>query len=131
MIINNKNAMILQKHELPSDARHFNVDATGSGFIVFQISYKYNLDDSVKFPRFVLKHNIENTSNKEFLHLSACVKFVADAESKKSNMAVVEVTLPSGFTFDSDHLNDLLKTSRVKVGFFFKFSDKIFFLNKI
>jgi CD109 antigen len=113
--INAGNSLILQKHELSPDARSFEVTATGKGFSILQISYRYNLDDSGKYPRFVLNPKIQETSNKEFLHLSVCTNFVPDAQTEKSNMAVMEVTLPSGFTFDSDHLPDLLATERVKV----------------
>ena len=113
--INAGNSLILQKYELSSDARNFEVSASGRGFSILQISYRYNLDDSGKYPRFVLNPKLESTSNKEFLHLSVCTNFVPDAQTEKSNMAVMEVTLPSGFTFDSDHLPDLLATERVKV----------------
>lgn len=115
--INSANSLILQKHELSPDARHFEVTASGRGFSILQISYRYNIDDSGKYPRFTLAPKIGEASNKEFLHLSVCTKFVPDSQAQKSNMAVMEVTLPSGFTFDSDHLPDLLSTKRVKVSF--------------
>lgn len=115
--INSANSLILQKHELSPNARHFEVSANGNGFSILQISYRYNIDDSGKYPRFTLNPKIGEASNKEFLHLTVCTKFVADSQADKSNMAVMEVTLPSGFTFDSDHLPDLLSTERVKVKF--------------
>lgn len=123
--VNNANAMILQKFDLSPSDRHFEVSASGRGFCIFQISYRYNVDDSAKFPRFNLHPVIEKSSNKEFLHLTVGTNFVADMQNDKSNMAVMEITLPSGFTFDSDHLPDLLKSSRVKVKFL------IYFLNLI
>lgn len=113
--VNSANAMILQKFDLPSSSRHFEVSAKGRGFSIFQISYRYNLDDAGKCPRFNLTPVIEKSSNKEFLHLSVGTTFVPDVQADKSNMAVMEVTLPSGFTFDSDHLADLLASPRVKV----------------
>ncbi|KAG5667283.1 hypothetical protein PVAND_015269 [Polypedilum vanderplanki] len=114
MTLNAGNALVLQKQELSSNERHFEVEATGKGFSILQISYKYNIDDSGKFPRFTLKPKVEEPSNKEFLQLSVCTSFVPDAQAEKSNMAVMEVTLPSGFTFDSDSLAELLATDRVK-----------------
>lgn len=113
--VNNSNVMILQKFDLTAKDRKFEVSAKGQGFCIFQISYRYNLDDSEKEPRFNLNPVIEKASNKEFLHLSIGTNFVADIQNDKSNMAVMEVTLPSGFTFDSDYLSELLKSPRVKV----------------
>jgi CD109 antigen len=116
--VNFENAFVLQKFEMASNARHFDVSASGKGFGILQISYKYNLNHAEKFPRFVLEPKVEPTSNKEFLHLSVCINFVPDEQAEKSNMAVMEVSLPSGFTFDNDHKQELLKTERVKVQFY-------------
>lgn len=115
--VNTVNSLILQKHELPSNARHFEVSATGKGFSIVQISYRYNLDNSGKFPRFKLNQTIDPTSNKEFLHLHVCTNFVPDPQTQRSNMAVMEVTLPSGFTFDNDNLPELMAIEKVKVSF--------------
>ena len=113
--VNSVNSLVLQKHELSPEARHFEVTATGKGFSILQISHRYNLDISGKSPRFILNPIVNSTSSKEFLHLSVGAKFVPDAQTKQSNMAVMEVTLPSGFTFDSDHMSELLATTKVKV----------------
>lgn len=117
--VTNSNALVLQKCELSSEDRKFEVTAKGNGFCIFQISYRYNLDDAGKYPRFNLNPMIQKTSNKEFLHLTVATNFVPDSSSEKSNMAVMEVTLPSGFTFDSDYLPILLKSERVKVSTFY------------
>ena len=113
--VNSANSLVLQKHEISSDARHFEVTATGKGFSILQISYRYNLDISGQSPRFILNPVVKSTSNKGFLHISVGAKFVPDAQTATSNMAVMEVTLPSGFTFDNDHMSELLATTKVKV----------------
>ncbi|XP_070505052.1 CD109 antigen-like [Chironomus tepperi] len=112
--VNSDNSLILQKYELPSKARHFEVSATGKGFSILQISYKYNLDNSGKYPRFVLNPKVDESSNKEYLDLHVCTNFVPDSQTARSNMAVMEVSLPSGFTFDNDHLSELMATENVK-----------------
>lgn len=117
--VNDENSLILQKLELPADARHFEVSATGRGFSILQISYQYNLDNSTLFPQFQLTPTVDGTSNKEFLHLHVCTKFVPNSQVERSNMAVMEVSLPSGFTFDSDHLPELMATDSVKVSYHF------------
>lgn len=113
--VNTENSLVLQKHELSPDARHFQVSATGKGFSILQISYKYNLDNSGKFPRFKLNPVVDDASNKGFLLLNVGATFIADELLQQSNMAVMEVTLPSGFTFDNDHMSELLATEKVKV----------------
>ncbi|CAH1734421.1 unnamed protein product [Chironomus riparius] len=112
--VNSANSLVLQKHEISSEARHFEVSATGKGFSILQISYRYNLDISGQSPRFILNPVVMSTSNKGFLHISVGAKFVPDAQTATSNMAVMEVTLPSGFTFDNDHMSELLATTKVK-----------------
>lgn len=115
--VNDANSLILQKFEVPSSCRHFEVSAKGNGFSILQVSYRYNLDDAGKFPKFEIDPKVEAVSTKEVLNLSVGLIFIADAQNKKSNMAVMEVTLPSGFIFDTDSLEELLRTARVKVRF--------------
>lgn len=116
MNVNAANALILQKYELPSNSREFEITATGKGFTILQLSYKYNMNVTGAWPRFVLDPQVnQGLSNKDFLHLTVCTSFVPDAQNEKSNMAVMEVAFPSGFTFDSDTLPFLKSTERVKV----------------
>lgn len=112
--VNAANSMILQKYELPPAARDFDVTATGKGFSILQLSYKYNVKDSGEWPRFVLEPEVSSDSNKDFLQLTVCTSFVPDDTAEKSNMAVMEVTFPSGFTFDTDSTPELKHTEKVK-----------------
>jgi len=113
--VNSENSLVLQKFELPSNSRHFDITANGKGSCLLQIAYRYNIDNAKKRPRFTLEPKIGSASHKEYLDLTVCTKFVPDNFATKSNMAVMEVTLPSGFTFDTDHMKDLKATRRVKV----------------
>lgn len=128
-----ENALILQKHELPSTSRDIEVSAQGQGFGVLQIAYQYNVNINDEWPRFILRTEVHGNSNKEFLHLVVCTRFVPDEMADKSNMAVMEVSLPSGFTFDTDSLPELAATEKVRVSAL-KYSilnfssDKSFFL---
>uniref|UniRef100_A0A182PLQ3 CD109 antigen n=1 Tax=Anopheles epiroticus TaxID=199890 RepID=A0A182PLQ3_9DIPT len=107
MSVNADNAMILQKFELPAAARNIEIQATGSGFAVVQLSYKYNMNVTGEWPRFVLDPQVNANSNPDYLHLSVCASFVPSAGQNVSNMAVMEVGFPSGFTADSDTLPSL------------------------
>jgi CD109 antigen len=122
--INEQNALILQKHEIPSNAREFHVTAKGNGFSILQMSYRYNVNETGEWPRFTIEPKVHENSNKEFLHLIVCTSFVPDDTADKSNMAVMEVSLPSGFTFDTDSLDELKRTEKVKVRKLHDISDK-------
>lgn len=118
MNVNSGNALVLQKFELPAAARHFDIEAAGNGMSLLQISYRYNVYDSVKKPRFTLRNQTESDSNADYLHMSVCTSFIPDASTNISNMAVMEVSLPSGFTYDTEHKCELENSQNVKVRFF-------------
>lgn len=115
MSVNPGNTLILQKYDLPSNTKEVNITATGRGFALLQVSYQYNLNVTGAWPRFVLDPQVNKNSNKDFLHLTVCTSFVPDNFTEKSNMAVMEVSFPSGFTFDIDTIPFLRDTQKVKV----------------
>nr|CAD7424613.1 unnamed protein product [Timema monikensis] len=113
MKVNRGNAMILQKQELPSKVRAINITASGTGFAVVQVSYRYNVNVTGAWPLFTLDPQVDKNSDSNHLQLSICSGFV-DSKANESNMAVMEVTLPSGFTVDSDSLPSLQVSENVK-----------------
>ncbi|XP_078044261.1 thioester-containing protein 1 allele R1 isoform X3 [Augochlora pura] len=114
MNINSDNSMILQKHGLPRKTRSVNVTATGSGFALVQISFQYNLNVTGAWPLFTLDPQVDKNSNANHLQLSICSGFVPTKEANESNMVVMEVSLPSGFTADRDSLPSLEVSQNVK-----------------
>ncbi|KAK0179673.1 hypothetical protein PV327_005405 [Microctonus hyperodae] len=114
MNINAANAMILQKHILPRKTRIVNVTATGSGFALIQASSHYNVNVTGAWPLFTLDPQVDRNSNENHLQLSICSGFVPTREANESNMAVMEVNLPSGFTVDKDSLPSLEVSQNVK-----------------
>ncbi|XP_058450670.1 thioester-containing protein 1 allele R1-like isoform X2 [Malaya genurostris] len=114
MTVNSDNKMILQKFELPSNARKIDIKATGRGFAVVSLSYKYNMNVTGEWPRFVLDPQVNKNSNQDYLHLSVCTSFVPATGQNSSNMAVMEVGFPSGFTADSDTLPSLENMDYIK-----------------
>ncbi|XP_068084683.1 CD109 antigen isoform X2 [Anabrus simplex] len=112
--INKGNSMILQKQEIPSKVRELEISATGSGFAVVQVSYRYNVNVTGAWPRFTLDPQVDKNSDSNHLQLTICSGFVGSQETNESNMAVMEVTLPSGFTVDSDALPSLRVSQNVK-----------------
>lgn len=114
MNINLANAMILQKHVLPRKTRVVNITATGTGFAIIQVSSHYNLNVTGAYPLFRLDPQVDRNSNDNHLQLSICSAFVPTRDANESNMAVMEVNLPSGFTVDRDSLPSLEVSQNVK-----------------
>uniref|UniRef100_A0A0A9YF98 CD109 antigen n=4 Tax=Lygus hesperus TaxID=30085 RepID=A0A0A9YF98_LYGHE len=110
--LNQDNAMVLQKAELHSKkVRTITVDAKGTGLGIVHISYRYNVNKKGDFPLFNLAPKVEEASTKDHLILAVTLSF---AGGKESNMAVMEVTLPSGFTIDDEGLKALKMTDKIK-----------------
>uniref|UniRef100_A0A0A9X507 CD109 antigen n=1 Tax=Lygus hesperus TaxID=30085 RepID=A0A0A9X507_LYGHE len=110
--VNDENSLLYQKAELPSrKVRQVSIDAKGTGFAVVQISYRYNVNKKGAVPAFKLNIQTDDSSTKDHLLLNICASYTA---GKESNMAVMEVTLPSGFTIDEDGIKALRVTPRVK-----------------
>ncbi|XP_021920080.1 CD109 antigen-like isoform X2 [Zootermopsis nevadensis] len=114
MKVTRANSMILQKQELPGKVRNIDISASGSGFAVVQVSYHYNLNVTGAWPLFTLDPQVDKNSDSNHLQLSICSGFVGAQGVNESNMAVMEVTLPSGFTVDSDTLPSLQMSQNVK-----------------
>ncbi|XP_066596179.1 CD109 antigen-like isoform X2 [Prorops nasuta] len=112
--INSGNVMILQKHLLPKKTRLVNITASGTGFALVQVSSQYNLNVTGAWPLFTLDPQVDKNSNANHLQLSICSGFVPTKEANESNMAVMEVSLPSGFTVDRDTLPSLEVSQNVK-----------------
>lgn len=49
------------------------------------------------------------------LNLMVCTEFVPLGDEKVSNMAVMEISLPSGYTADSDSFDKIKEIESVKV----------------
>lgn len=113
--VNQSNMLTLQKFEMPSKARKFSIKAKGRGMAILEIAYRYNLACITEFPRFKINQTVTMKDNNQHLNLQVCANFMPDTKANKSNMALMEVSLPSGFTFAGDTLMRLTMTKDVKV----------------
>ncbi|KAE8748691.1 Thioester-containing protein [Frankliniella occidentalis] len=114
MVVNSKTSMVFQKEELPRHVREVEVAADGAGFALAQVSWSFNEDTVGKHPLFNLKVDVDNNTATNLLALRVCSSFIGGRWGNESNMAVVEVTLPSGFTADEDALSDLKANALVR-----------------
>lgn len=112
LTIDSRNALILQKLELPSDLKWVEIEATGYGTAVVQVSWEYNLMVTSEEPAFYLNPQLDKTSTESYMQLSICTHY--RGEGNATNMAVMEVGLPSGYVFDYDTLSSIHRTNDVR-----------------
>ncbi|XP_073826156.1 thioester-containing protein 3 [Musca autumnalis] len=113
--VNAENSLVLQTIELPNNLKNLTVSATGNGLALAQVTYRYNTNVTSAWPRFVLDPTVNRNSHSDYLHLSACASFIpAEGDANRSNMAVMEIYLPSGFVVDTDTLPTLESSERIK-----------------
>ncbi|KRT80931.1 hypothetical protein AMK59_6126 [Oryctes borbonicus] len=114
--INKNTAIIVQEAKLRNDARVINITAEGKGIALVKVNYQYNMNVTGPWPMFTLDPQIDKNSNEHHLQLSICTAFVSRnlSENSVSNMAVMEVNLPSGFTVDVDSLPSLEVSQNVQ-----------------
>ncbi|CAG9853917.1 unnamed protein product [Phyllotreta striolata] len=115
--LNRNNIMILQSMKiLDKTTREVNITAQGNGLAVFKVSYQYNSNVTGPWPMFTLDPQVDKNSNNHHLQISICISFVSEnlTHTNSSNMAVMEVNLPSGFTADTDALPSLELSENVQ-----------------
>lgn len=101
--------------ELPSTCRSFVFSATGTGKALFNIWHSYHTNAPQNSSFFKLRSKVLGNENSKIFFLTVCVKLVATEDGdSKSDMAVMEIALPSGFVYDSD-ATTFLKEKGVKV----------------
>ncbi|KAI8125171.1 CD109 antigen [Lucilia cuprina] len=114
--VDKENSLILQTHVLPKSSRQITLEANGEGSSLVQLSYRYNLANKDDKPSFSIKHTIQSTDYPSLLQMDVCTEFVPGANSdlKESNMAIMEIYLPSGFTADADKFDAIRQAKQVQ-----------------
>ncbi|KAH8281352.1 hypothetical protein KR054_000019 [Drosophila jambulina] len=114
--VNPENSLVLQTHVLPKSTRKVDFTAKGSGSAMVQFSYRYNLAEKEKKPSFKVTPTVKDSPN-QLLVVDICAEYIPPEEGDKdkdSNMAVMEIALPSGFVGDADSLGKIEAVDRVK-----------------
>ncbi|XP_064546524.1 CD109 antigen isoform X1 [Drosophila montana] len=114
--VNPENSLVLQSHVLPKSTRNVNFTAKGQGSAMVQLSYRYNLAEKDKKPSFKVTPTVKDTPLQQ-LTLEVCAEYVPlemSDQQKDSNMAVMEITLPSGYVGDTDSFDKIQAVDRVK-----------------
>lgn len=109
------------------------ISAVGSGFSIIQVSTSYNLNVTGEWPLFTLDPQLFKNANQNRMQLTICSRYQLNPLSnyslkfhlkligidfsfvgEESNMAVMEISLPSGYVMDEDSLPSLRATKVVK-----------------
>ena len=109
--ITKANALVQQQVLLNDNSSWVQVQASGTGVAVIQVSWQYNLLVSAEEPAFFLNPILDRSSTINYLQLSICTFYKA---GEASNMAVVEVELPSGYVADAEALPGLKRHKSIK-----------------
>ncbi|KAG0723946.1 CD109 antigen [Chionoecetes opilio] len=110
--VNAGNAMMLQRVELPSDTEKVELSATGSGVAVVQVTYHYNLKVTGPKPPSPWTHSLTLLTPTPIASDSPPV---LGTPGNMSNMAVMDVSLPSGYIVDNDLIPGLYDYEGVKL----------------
>ncbi|XP_030384731.1 C3 and PZP-like alpha-2-macroglobulin domain-containing protein 8 isoform X2 [Scaptodrosophila lebanonensis] len=113
-----ENALVLQTHVLPKTTRQVNFTAKGQGSAMVQLSSRYNIVQKDKKSSFKVKPTVKTqNSQSQQLTLEVCAEYVPleeNDQSLDSNMAVMEINLPSGYISDVDSFPQIEAIDRVK-----------------
>lgn len=111
--IDESNRLNLQDFELPSVTRRIGVNANGTGIALLNVWSSYSTKSETSVEAFSIIPKLLYSKHDGIFYLKACVS--STRESSKSSMAVMEITLPSGYVYDSDLTDELIKKFGVKV----------------
>ncbi|EAT47037.1 AAEL001794-PA, partial [Aedes aegypti] len=104
--VDRHNAFNIQELDIPNNIRKMRVEVVGIGNGYFQVAYQYYQNIQVAKPSFSLTIDQLNTTTEHMQQLDVCVKYIPKEAYQKSNMALVEIFLPSGLVADSDAITD-------------------------
>lgn len=96
---------------MPND-KNIHINASGKGFALLELGYRYHIDAPETEAAFTLKPNVK-LMDAEHMSLEIITAYQPPNGKdlvKQSNMVVLETTLPSGFVVNADVLNGLKST---------------------
>lgn len=90
LYVKTTNALVLQTIELPSDTTSVQLTATGHGFAVFQLSYRYNIIEASTYAFTLTPKVVSMTAGR--LDLKVCSRFVENnSQMKNTHPKIVQL----------------------------------------
>lgn len=99
------NLEITKYVELPSTDRQFNISATGEGSAYVNIFSEYKIKTNTTESKITL--------NLKTIKTSSGIKLEIQVKGPTTNMAVIDVEIPSGFEYKQHSLNDEIKVKYI------------------
>ncbi|XP_011212289.2 CD109 antigen [Bactrocera dorsalis] len=106
------NGLLTQTVELPQKTLSVDLSAKGTGAALVQVAYQYNVFEKEKLPAFKIDTVINKEAPAFKLDMEVCVQYIGDGEA--SNMALLEVSLASGFVADEESFSQIEAVNRVR-----------------
>ncbi|CAO1404502.1 unnamed protein product [Diamesa hyperborea] len=138
--INDDNIAVLQSIDIPNAWGTVKVQAKGAGYAILQMSVQYNVDiqeyqtkpPAKSFDLFTKA--IFHGRNQSHITYLSCQSWTNQNESIRSGMAVLDVTIPTGYIIQQQKLDSYILSKRVrnlqrakytekKVSFYFDYLD--------
>jgi len=114
MEIKADSSTLLQRRILVPETKEIQLRASGGGIGLVQVGYQFNIAVNGAWPSFVVNPLVFKATSPNQLKVSVCTNYIQEGSATSSNMAVMEVNLPSGFTIDKDSLPALRRFKGVK-----------------
>ena len=115
--IGHENQFVPKSIDLPSNTTSVSIMANGTGIAALDIWWKFNLRTEKISKNFEVKVEVDSNSSEQAIMLKACTSFIPDANQTVSEIAVMEVALPSGFEFN-EQSKKLLEEAGLTVKFY-------------
>uniref|UniRef100_A0A1I8MSQ9 TEP1-F n=1 Tax=Musca domestica TaxID=7370 RepID=A0A1I8MSQ9_MUSDO len=115
IVVDSNNVMILQTEELPRNTRAVEIEASGQGNSLLQLSYHYYVVNDENYQHFRIEPKTKMLNPEEmFLEICFSYKGEKSAVAGATNMIIMEVNLPSGFTTNDEDSSDLLENEIIQ-----------------
>uniref|UniRef100_A0A6E8W2J7 TEP1-F n=1 Tax=Anopheles coluzzii TaxID=1518534 RepID=A0A6E8W2J7_ANOCL len=101
-----KYSNMIQNITTPQGVRKIEITVMGIGAGLLEVIYQYSLNLTNFENRFQLDLQKQKTSSDHELRLKVCVSFIPTVSESRSNMALIEVTLPSGYVVDHNPISE-------------------------
>lgn len=89
--VNTENALLLQSVDLLPHDTSVHMFASGHGFALFQLSYRYNLNNSDALASFALKSHLTDKSSAGHISVEVCSRYLHTQKKKQTQMRFLRV----------------------------------------
>ncbi|XP_043644908.1 CD109 antigen-like [Drosophila teissieri] len=97
--------LLTQSINFPQGTKFLEVQARGTGAALIQISYAYDFKEKEVNPSFSIQTTVKPSLSSK-MELVVCVEFV-EKSTNDSDMVVLEVSLPSGYSWDKSSFKNI------------------------